>query len=161
MKVTEGHIQAVLMRWLMNRKNHKYVIPNTVDFFGWEADLVSVTNSYLTHEYEVKLNVYDYRADAKKRKHLFIGSDFKSPAYFWYVTFQFDIEPPENTGWILISRTDTKSGANDGWNLEVKKAAPRLNTWKPDQRRREQIARLLSWKVCGTYERLFLRNFED
>ena len=110
---------------------------------------------------KLKLNIYDYRADAKKRKHFFIGSDFKAPAYFWYATFEFNIDPPEKAGWILISRVDNNKGKNDGWKLEIKKNAPRLNRWKPDQRRKEQIGRLLSWKISSAYERLFLRNFED
>ena len=152
-KITEAHIQAVLMRYVITELNHKFVVPNTVDFFGWEADLVSVTRSFLTHEFEVKLNLSDFKADAKKKKHFYIPGEYKSPAYFWYVTYQFEINPPEKSGWILIKNT-----VDNGFDLVVKKKAPRLNTWKIDENKIKQIARLLSWKIYRVFEKTYL-NF--
>ena len=154
--VCEGTIQAVLMRWLMNVKNHEYIIPNSNQFFSWEADLISVTKSDLVHEFEIKLNIYDYRADAKKSKHARLGRDFASPAYFWYATYDFEITPPDNAGWILITK-DNKNG----WVVSVKKDAPMLNRWKIDQRRRDQITRLLSWRLANFYENQYLRNIRE
>ena len=153
-RVTEAHIQAVLMKWVMVEKNHNCFIPNSNEFFFWEADLISVTKSGLVHEFEVKLNIYDFRADAKKQKHAWIGQDYNSPAYFWYVTYDFEIEPPEKSGWILITQDDSPFG----WKLEVKKEAPRLNNWKPDQRRTEQIARLLSWRLFHINQLHYLKK---
>ena len=155
-KVTEGHIQAVLMRWLLNEKHHNYFIPNSNQFFTWEADLISVTRAGLIHEFEIKLNTYDYKADAKKLKHNMIGYVRYAPAYFWYVAYDFEIDPPENAGWIFVTQIDSHNG-NNGWKLEVKREAPRLNDWKITDRQTEQIARILSWRLYHWYEGHYLR----
>ena len=152
-KVTEATIQAVLMRWLMNEKKHEYVIPNSNSFFSWEADLLSVTKAGLVHELEVKLNIYDYRADAKKHKWNYFEQVTSSPAYFWYATYDFEITPPNNAGWILVTQQPKL-----GWRVTVKKEAPRLNLWKVDTHRREAATRLLSWRLVHEYERMFLRE---
>jgi hypothetical protein len=155
MKVTEAHLQAVLMRWLMVKKHHVGIIPNSNQFFFWEADLISITASGLVHEFEIKLNIYDYKADAQKRKHNWIGDASHTPAYFWYVTYDFEIEPPPKAGWILISRL------GDQWPLEVKVPAPRLNSWKIDEYRQRQMTRILSWHLCRSYVKLYLKCGED
>ena len=154
--ITEAHIQAVLMGWLLDDKQHPYIVPNSREFFRWEADLLSITKSNLVHEYEIKLNIYDFKADAKKRKHFWLGDASYSPAYFWYVTYAFDIEPPEKAGWILI--TQVNSAYNYGWKLEIKKPAPRLNQWKPDKRRMAQIGRLLTWRLYHQLRKSYLET---
>ncbi|RJX17562.1 MAG: hypothetical protein C4575_13035 [Desulforudis sp.] len=160
-KVTEGHIQAVLMRWLLTEKHHHFCIPNSNQFFTWEADLISVTRAGLIHEFEIKLNVYDYKADAKKLKHNMIGHERYAPAYFWYVAYDFEIEPPENAGWIFVTQIDTRNGRNNGWELSVKREAPRLNDWKITDRKTEQVARILSWRLYNWYEGHYLHHRND
>jgi len=161
-KVTEAHIQAVLMRWVMEVKHHDSFIPNSNQFFTWEADLLSVTSSGLIHEFEIKTSIQDYRRDAKKRKHYKMDVSLYSPAYFWYVTFGFEIEPPENAGWIFIEYKKSDNGKDDGWNLNVKKEAPRRNEMKIDENKRRQLNRLLSWRLYHVYARQYLieRNAE-
>ena len=142
MKVTEKHIQAALMYWIIG-KQHPYIIPNSNTFFAWEADLLSIQRSGTVHEYEIKLNIHDFKEDAKKRKHLLMPSH-ASPAYFWYATYNFDIQPPEKAGWLYI---------NENWDVEVMKKAPRLNNWKIDKRREEMIGRLLTYRLFNTYRK--------
>jgi|SRR3972149_2314134 len=144
MKISEHVIQSILMKWLMEEKHHEFVIPNSTSLFGtWESDLVSVTKSGLLHEFEIKISRSDFKKDADKYKHHHIGKDSYSPAYFWYVTFGFEIEVPEKAGWIeIVSKRDK-------YKILIRKEAPRLNTWKPNKE--TQIARLLSWRLTNLY----------
>lgn len=161
MKVTEAHIQAVLMGWVMEVRKHDAFVPNSNQFFTWEADLLSVTSAGLIHEFEVKISMQDYRRDAQKRKHQRMDLDLYAPAYFWYVTFGFEIEPPENAGWILIEYKKPDDGKTKGWKLIVKKEAPRRNNTKMDERKGRQLARLLSWRLYHAYDRQYLRRESD
>jgi len=56
--------------------------------FGWEGDLISMTKSGYLWEYEVKVSMNDFYADAKKiDKHYAykLGREKNSPNYFSYV----------------------------------------------------------------------------
>lgn len=149
MNVTEQTMQAVVMRWVMNEKHHELVLPNSTAFFWWEADLLSVTKAGYSHEFEIKISRADYKRDGKKHKHRFIGMEKNGPNYFWYVTYGFEIEPPERAGWILVSKYPDRNRLV----LEVKKEAPRLNNWKVPEKKLLDIARCLSWRMVGEYHR--------
>jgi len=127
MKTNEFTLQALTMAWAMNVRNHIYAIPNNTIILRWEADLLTFTKACFIHEFECKLNVYDYRADAKKvGKHQDLANRFpiRIPNYFWYATLEgFEIEPPEYAGWIIISLNISRRP----WGVEVKKEAPRLH----------------------------------
>lgn len=150
MKATEKVLQAAVMAWAMNEKRHRVVVPNST-LFGWEADLFSVTSAGLVHEYEMKCTMADYKRDADKYKHAFLQRGVSSPAYFWYVTADFDIEPPQHAGWIVVQHDETLGQ----WAVEVKKDAPRLAGGKLEKRQEESIVRLLSWQVMKLYQRFF------
>lgn len=147
-KVTERDVQAKLMRSILLGKNHKAAIPNSTQLFWHEADLISVTKAGLVHEYEIKLNRADYNREftsrTKKRKHWFLEKQIsQSPNYFWFVTYDFDIDPPEYCGWIKL--------LEGGWLKEMKNA-PRLHDGKWDDEKVAKIARLLSFRLMKVYE---------
>ena len=151
--VTEKTIQAALMVWAMQEKSHTLVLPNVTTLFPWEADLISVTRAGLTHEYEIKLTAADYRRDAAKWKHkLMRGATDLGPCYFWYATHGFEIEPPENAGWLRVECVD---GA---WRVVEAKAAARLYGRRADDRhwKWEDFARLLSFRITNHYKRFFV-----
>lgn len=150
MKATEKVLQAAVMAWAMNEKQHRVVVPNST-LFSWEADLISVTRAGLVHEYEMKCTAADFKRDAGKDKHVFLQRGVSSPAYFWYVTADFAIEPPEHAGWILV-RYDEARGQ---WVVGIKKDAPRLADGKLERRQEESIAGLLSWRVMKLYQRFY------
>ena len=152
MKATEKILQAAVMAWVMNRKQHRVVVPNST-LFSWEADLISVTRAGLVHEYEMKCTTADFRRDAgKERKHASLRRDGgHGPSYFWYVTADFAIEPPEHAGWMLV-RYDEARGQ---WVVGIKKDAPRLAGGKLERRQEESIAGLLSWRVMKLYQRFY------
>lgn len=145
--VSERTVQAVLMRWAMESKSHVYVLPNSNGFFQWEADLLSVTRAGLVHEYEIKLNRADYRRDGiKKLKHqMLMAASVAGPAYFWYVTHGFDIEPPEHAGWIRVGQVAA------GWVVDVRREAPRLRSWKLDDWHQLALARALSFRITNSW----------
>ena len=126
MTITERTLQAFLMRWAMNEKSHEYVAPNNTIVLHWEADLLTFTRSGFIHEFECKLNIYDYRADFKKvSKHQDLSNRFdrRCPNYFWYATLiGFEIEPPEYAGWIIVNPIEI------GYkSIVVRKEAPKLH----------------------------------
>jgi hypothetical protein len=168
MKATEASMQALVMRWAMIEKHHALVVPGATSFFhyGWEADVISVTPAGLAHEFEIKISKADYCRDAKKYKHHFIGDQANAPAYFWYVTCGFEIDPPEKAGWIYIREAneidDPLYRVNTGldWVLRVRKEAPRLNKWHIETKKQIEIARLLSWRVTNLFTRQYLDQKE-
>jgi hypothetical protein len=156
-KVCEGHIQAALANWAMNGHNHTFFINNSNTLFSWEADFLSVTAAGFVHEFEIKLSLSDYKRDALKWKHQHIGSPTRSPAYFWYATHGFDIEPPSNAGWVSVYQ-DPKLLY---WHVEVKKEAPRLNTWKVDDHFKKHSMRIISFMVLNLMMKHYWRHEDD
>jgi len=159
MKVTERHIQPILMMWAIDRKNHTLVIPNSTIIFNWEADLLSVTKAGLIHEYEIKLNIQDYKADSKKvykHKNMVDGWG-RIPNYFWYVTFEFDIVPPNHAGWIKISRTQDDL---HHCMIDIKVDAPRLTNKKMSEWQRLAAGRIISHHLKYEYAKI-LRTHKE
>lgn len=164
-KITEGHIQMVVMYWAMIQHTHEIILPNSNQFFGWEADLISITRAGVIHEYEIKLNKYDYKADFKKKKWDYFYKATNSPSYFWYVTYDFEIEPPEHAGWLLVTQRVSDLNSRNplawnieeklAWNIEEKKKAPKLNRRMVDEKQMKRLAKMLSWRVYhGLRDRL-------
>ena len=148
-KITETKMQAILMNWVMNERHHLYTVPNSTVIFNWESDLISVTKALLTHEFEIKISLADFRKDAKKKsKHSYLTNPNAKyiPNYFWYATYgDFEIEPPAHAGWIKITKTAT------WYNLAIKKDAPRLTDRKLSEQKQFDIARLLSFRLTNIY----------
>lgn len=139
------------MRWLMSA-NYQCVIPNSNQFFSWEADLIAINRSWLISEFEIKLNMADYKRDATKHKHHFIGNQDRAPAYFWYVTYDFDIEPPIHAGWIKIKKVSYPELREQWhWNIEIKKRPKRLNRWYLTESHLKQALRLASWQLSNSF----------
>lgn len=105
--MSEDKIQEILANHLMD-KGHRMVVPNT-ESIHYEADLVSVTKSGYSNEYEIKCSRNDYNAElrafnedgsyrrTKAMKHRiqrgifnekenFENNTDQSPSKFWLVT---------------------------------------------------------------------------
>lgn len=153
--LSERAIQAKLLGWVLDKRNHELAVPNITTIYYWECDLLSMTRAEFVHEYEIKRSVTDYRADfkGKRGKHdALINRSFyynsviaRIPNYFWFVTADFDIEPPEYAGWIRI--VDTGSDP-DIW---VKKNAPRLHNQKLQSKKIRSIGNILSYRLKNFY----------
>lgn len=155
---SESQIQALLMSWCMDDRKHVATIPNTYSVYNWECDLLSVTRSLLSHEYEIKISLSDYKADFrnKKSKHRFLENNatyYKTkvsmiPNYFWYVTRGFEVdELPEYAGWITLTNYGT---------FVVKKSAPRIHAQKMTDKRMDAIMRGNSYKLKSLYLKHYL-----
>lgn len=90
--MTCKEIQRSLFGWCV-QKRHVFVLPNF--YLGYECDLISVTAAKLVYEYEIKVSVADFRADARKtEKHGVYRGEFPCaskgtiPNFFFYVVPQ-------------------------------------------------------------------------
>ncbi len=95
--------QACLTAWtiqktLMRKRFHRsFVLPNYTSANWFECDVFEVTAAGYFVEYEVKLTLNDFKADAKKRRHsygqatamkhsLLAAADPHGPSRFFFVT---------------------------------------------------------------------------
>ncbi len=165
---SEKEMQAALFRWAMWEKNHPIAIPNTSGTYGWEADLLSLTNSNYAHEFEIKRSIKDYKQDftGKRAKHELLrgrlanwnghsnGTTPAIPNYFWFVTFEgMEIEPPEYAGWLVVRVRDYKYLDDRPLFLfpRVIKKAPLLHKEKMPYKEIVAINRRLSFRIAHTY----------
>lgn len=152
--MTEAQIQAILMRWVLDEKNHIMVAPNITSVFSWECDLLSLTRAAYSHEFEIKRTLSDYRADftGKVSKHDKLSRVIYAkylPNYFWYVTDSFDIEPPPYAGWIRLSGEFIRY-------RDIIRDAPRLHTEKASQEKLDALARNAAYKLKKLYVKCYL-----
>ena len=148
--VTEQHIQAILMPYVMEKLRHELVIPNARDILDYECDMVSFSRNGLLHEWEIKLDRWDFADDKNKPKHKTIPTaKTKSPAYFWYVTYNFPITPPAHAGWVIV----TAKG-----EVKVMKEAPRHNEWKMEPDKYRYAAITLSKRVVRMYQAYYFQQ---
>lgn len=159
--MNEKYIQTMLMRTMLARR-HVAVITNSNQTFMYEADLLTVTGAGLVNEFEIKCTRSDYNREfkthSKKNKHHWLEHVYGAsyiPNYFWFVTYLFEIEPPEYAGWILVQPVTFDSKYPDGvpHELVTKKRAPRLHALKWDDAKVAKIARLLSYRLLKEFER--------
>lgn len=157
---SERYIQKAIAQYCID-KGHSYVIPNC-GVYGWEADLLSVTNGLFMHEYEIKISKADFRADKHKQwKHKTLQNPgitnyYKqpdTPAHFWYVCPEelaqtILPEIPKYCGLISLVDYRDKSGACS-YVMQVIKKAPRLHDLQATDRQLSYISRglmLRYWK---------------
>ena len=98
--MNEGHIQLGLWRMFIN--GSAIVIPNST-IYGWESDLLRVTNAMYVYEFEIKTSRADYRRDFKKERHRhFTETGYRAPRgpnYFTYVLPKGLVEIDEVPEW--------------------------------------------------------------
>lgn len=157
--MNERTMQAVLMRYAMEEKGHEIAIPNITTIYRWEVDVLSVTRAFLTHEFEIKVSKADYLRDIKKRyKHYCLSTEVlaahMSPNYFWYVTWGFEIDgPPHYAGWLSVVPHEHGS---IGYEVLVRKSAPRIHPLKMSDHTRLKLSRWLSFKLKNMYQNTYL-----
>ena len=166
--MTEQLLQALVMQRCLSQLKHQVALPNDTSFYSWESDVITINGSGFVSEFECKISRADYLRDKKKPK--FDAFKYHKahkerhdkavlegkwdrpfiphiPNYFWYVTLDFDIEPPEYAGWLKVTYNEKKY-----WHdVKVMKVAPRLHSDKPHERMTQIAARLLSFKLMSVY----------
>lgn len=151
------------MGYCLHKLHHIALIPNSTQLMWSEVDLLSITRAGLAHEFEIKCRRSDYSRELgdnhkynKRTKHwrlqnpMRYGNYQKNPVpnYFWFVTYEFEIDPPPYAGWMLVTKNEHYPGKH---RLDERKKAPRIHTQKWDDKRIAKLARLLSFRLLKTY----------
>ena len=152
--ITERQMQVWLHRY-MERKNRHSILPN-VSMYGWEADLVCMTKAGYLHEIEIKVSRSDFKADFKKRKHLYLSKQLnittdRIPNYFWYACPWGLIMPeevPAYAGLIWINPRSYVHGNEEVWK------APRIHKSKVSDKRKEELFNVCYWRMWSSYDKI-------
>jgi hypothetical protein len=151
--LTEKSIQAILMNRAMIEQQHEFILPNSQGYiYMWEADLLTMTRARYIHEYEIKCSIYDYRAEFKHKAHKHQKLrrwNMHVPNYFWFVTYDFYIRPPDHCGWIYV---------DDNSTIHVKKKAPLLHKNKFPIKYEDNVRRMLSYRLMNLYGKHYLNG---
>ena len=112
LKITEKIVQYNLYQ--RYNLNHKIFATNYYLYFG-ECDFLTIDKNSLIHEFEIKLDYYDYKADFKKEeKHKeFKLATTSTPNFFNYVCPEGMIkkeETPSYAGLIYFKVSDRNWG---------------------------------------------------
>ncbi len=155
--MTEREIQ----NWFYRRESNRFstIIPNCCPVRWFECDILAITKAKYMYEYEIKLTINDFKADAKKvmkdwrswseergwkpkHERLFTG-DVNGPSRFWFMVPDGLIpisDVPEFAG--LIYLTNYK----DCVGFTEQKRAPRLHRTKMCERTLDQIRERLYYR---------------
>lgn len=68
--MTEREIQFRLYRWRA-KQHHRYIVPNSEAFGGFDTDLCSVTNRGYAIDHEIKVSRADFRAEIRAATFVF------------------------------------------------------------------------------------------
>lgn len=137
--LTEWTIALTLMR---ERHRRNFVLPNYTPRKWWECDVFELTDAGYFREYEVKLTISDFKADAKKQdtlwshgervtrnKHQLMGQPI-GPRQFWYVAPEGLLTPDQVPEWAgLITIHDARPRHSLYWRYaeQLEKRAPVLH----------------------------------
>jgi hypothetical protein len=140
--MNESDAQKVLYRSFIKSKRHVLAVPNCKALYPrGESDLISVTETGLVHEFEIKTSKEDFNRDFRDKsfKHEVLKEgapieDKCTPNYFWFAMPRplcENVEVPEYAGKICVG----SSGA------DVQKKAPRRHSDHITDRARQYLER--------------------
>lgn len=152
------------------RNNTRFttILPNTYPKGWFEADILAITNAHYFYEYEIKLSVSDFNADAKKSitngyekdgdgkwqqlppktKHEMLAEGNKNgPSKFWFVMPE-NMIPKEDIP-VFAGLIYVKDYSSDGCvsiRLDETKKAPRLHSQKISESSLDRIRKNLYFR---------------
>ncbi len=154
MSLTENRACISLMEF--DRLNRNTCVPRFTPPNWWECDVFELTKSGYFNEYEVKLTLADFRADAKKERSKYRGfgqpnavenkhqllaaGDPRGPARFSFVTPEGLIDRNDLPIWAgLIELVDRGAGFRPSirWFPKVVVTPPKLHKTKADEKWRQ------------------------
>ena len=172
---TEREIQQLLSDEYCIKKRHELSVPNITTVHGWwESDLLSMTKSYILHEFEIKTTRSDWlkekraieglvesqckiRRDDALSKQLLEKDDMgTAPNYFWLcgpINVFLEGEIPDYAGFIEVYQFRRKS------RIRVIKQAPRLHSGKASDKIMFSMMRSLNFKFWNS-KRKFKKEIE-
>ena len=160
-KWTELEVQVALFNILQGKK---LVLPNFTPWKWWECDIFSLSNAGYYAEYEIKLSVSDFKADAKKcdRVRRVKHENMRNPAMcgpnnFYYVMpkeISDLVEIPEWAGLVTVISGENYFTKKPYTSARITKLAPRLHNKKCDSRIIEQAEKCIYWRMWSALKRL-------
>ena len=168
--MTALDITNALMR---ERFKRSFILPRYTPVRWWECDVFEITKAGYFREYEVKISLADYRADAEKesrsrirmvggkwedvpgkRKHEQIGQP-EGPVEFYYVCPEGLLTPEIVPSWAgLIVMRDRGENWNR-WSRYVEttlKPAPRLHKSKVADSVRQHAESVCYWRLHNEWQ---------
>lgn len=154
-----------IMRWFWNDRGRRYALlmPRyTPAYYGFECDLFGVTKAGLGHEFEIKLSVSDFRADALKKRSsdglyrpaVLGGTGSSRPSRFYYVSpvgvLSLDLIPAW-AGWIEVSGRPSNLRASC---VLVRKDAPRLHGERVPDATVQHMRGVCYWRYWAAVQQL-------
>lgn len=138
-----------IVRYLyFHYSSHKALMPNFTPMNWWECDLLGITRMGYWREWEVKLSLSDFHADAKKsrgyknrrNKHEQLAArSTDGPNQFWFVTPQDLIGTEDVPEWAgLLYASADEDHPIHGWMEEIR-PAPRLHGRKAGEEMNRRI----------------------
>lgn len=161
--MTERELQNFL--WADRGQRHALFVPCFTPCDWWECDIWGLTDAGFAVEFEIKLTVADFRADAQKErkfyenkdaprwedryiptarlKHAMLsGRDPRSPNRFFYVVpFDFPLERVAVPEWAGVLRKNPR-----GYSFHEEVKAPKLHTQKPSEKSVRQAERCFYYR---------------
>lgn len=153
--------------------SHLALMPNYTPMSWWECDLLGLTRSGYWREWEVKISVSDFHADAKKvsryrnrrNKHeqLAAGST-DGPTQFWFVTPKDLIGAGDVPEWAGLLYASVDEDHPIHGRIDEIKPAPRLHHQKASEK---MYPRLLTaslyryWTQRINFDRLKLETLRE
>jgi hypothetical protein len=163
-KITEGRIQIGL--WHMLCSGSAIVVPNTT-LYGWESDLLRVTNALYVYELEIKLTRSDFLRDHRKdRHHHLTGKGFKyppyrirrGPNYFTYVLPEGRVEPDEVPEWSgLMWWKPAAYNNGSGVTFETVRKPKKRHGTKISDNSLRRLERGMTFRFWSSYQSLVTR----
>jgi len=164
--ITYADIEYALMH---DRAQRHTVMPRYTPTHWWECDVIEITGAGYMREYEIKMSLQDFRADAKKErlawgyprvpehKHTQLATgDKKGPNYFFYVcpSGVLPIEQiPVWAGLIEVSRVEWSNYPA----LKIVKAAPKLH----GEKKEDSFRTYITGTAYGRLHAVWSQNYYD
>ena len=157
--MNEAQVQPAVNRYCLNQ-GHKYVFPNMWMPLG-EADVLSVTESNLVCEFEIKLSKPGYAGEANKPAkmealksravHYGNSQGIMIPNYFYYVSPKDIItNVPDFAGWLQFNKGSKEIG---GGGLVAIKPAPLLHGEKFNNAQIINFLEIISQRYWGMLQK--------
>lgn len=161
-------VQDIQRRLMVDRYRRSKVCPNYTPKGWWECDVFELTEAGYFREYEIKMTLADFRADANKDKRDWKAENFnderhgwsvrnkhkllsehstEGPAEFWFVCPEGVIpieEVPEWAG-LITARLLNRDGKFRA-RVELAKRAPRLHNSPCDPKVIEHLNGIFYWR---------------
>lgn len=143
-------IEELTIKQAIRDLNHLLAVPRC-ESLGFEADVLSITKTAFTHEFEIKISRGDFIKDSKKKKFQPEYVHLRSN-HFWYVCPDQLIkleEIPKEYGLCYYKRVWKGNKAID--YLHIMRRPERISSKKANRKIFTKMAVSLNWKLINSY----------